>query len=290
MSLPRTTLEQWAVLAAVIDEGGFAQAAKRLNKSQSAVSYALSHLQESLGVELLIIEGRKAALTAHGRVLLARARSVLRDGEALERLAKSMQQGWEAKLELVVDVAFPRPRLLSIIAELQSSCPDTEVSWSEVVLSGAEDAITGASADLIVTSRVPPGFLGEKLLAVEFVAVAHPAHPLFALQRELDANDLLSHVQAVVRDSGKTPRDEGWLGAPRRFTVSSMEAALASVLAALSFAWLPQHMIAAPIESGALKALPLSVGGTRTVSLFLVLAHPEAQGPALKSAVASFKR
>ena len=71
---PRTTLEQWAILAAVVDHGGFAQAATARHKSQSAVSYAIARLQESLDIALLVVEGRKAVLTGHGRILLQRAR------------------------------------------------------------------------------------------------------------------------------------------------------------------------------------------------------------------------
>jgi len=33
MALAKTSLEQWAVLAAVVDQGGFAQAAAALNRS-----------------------------------------------------------------------------------------------------------------------------------------------------------------------------------------------------------------------------------------------------------------
>ena len=67
------------------------------------------------------------------------------------------QQGWEAELTLVVDAAFPRSRLLGIVAELQHSCPSTQIQLEEVVLSGAEDAIVARVADLVITSRVPPG-------------------------------------------------------------------------------------------------------------------------------------
>jgi DNA-binding transcriptional LysR family regulator len=77
--LARTSLEQWAVLASVIDDGGFGQAAQALHKSQSAVSYAVARLQEALGLELLTIDGRKAVLTPHGKALLKRARPLLRD-------------------------------------------------------------------------------------------------------------------------------------------------------------------------------------------------------------------
>jgi DNA-binding transcriptional LysR family regulator len=287
----RTTLDQWAVLAAVIDEGGFRHAASKLHRSQSAVSYAVSQLQESLGVALLQIEGRKAVLTAVGATLLQRARTLLDDAKTLEQLASSVARGWEAELQLVVDAAFPRPRLLEIISELQKSCPDTRIQWSDVVLSGAEEAITAGQADLVVSSRVPSGYLGDRLLEVEFIAVARPDHALFRYERPLNEEDLKGFVQAVVRDSGTDqPRDEGWLGAPRRFTVSSMEASLATLLAGLGFAWLPAHLLEQHLRSGALRRLPLSSGASRHVSLYLVLTHPQTIGPAVRAAIDAFKR
>src|SRR5580658_6401866 len=114
MTLARTTLEQWAVLAAVVDRGGFAQAAQALHRSQSAISYAVARLQESLTVPLLSLQGRRAVLTAHGETLLRRARPLLQELTTLEEAALSLERGWEAQLRLVVDVCFPRDRLLRI--------------------------------------------------------------------------------------------------------------------------------------------------------------------------------
>jgi len=291
MPIAKTTLEQWAVLAAVVAEGGFAQAALALNRSQSAVSYAVARLQESLGLPLLVVEGRKSVLTPHGHTLLMRARTLLKDLDTLELLAGSLKQGWEPELKLVVDAAFPRSRLLGIIAELQQSCPSTQIQLADVVLSGAEDAITGATADVVVTSRVPPGFLGDRLLDVNFIAVARPDHALFDLGREITTDDLVRHVQAVIRDSGAVhPRDEGWLGAERRFTVSSMEASLATILAGLAYAWLPEHLLAERLRDGTLRRLPLAVGSTRNVSLHIVIVRPGLLGPAARAAVDSFHR
>jgi DNA-binding transcriptional LysR family regulator len=291
VTLPRTTLEQWAVLAAVVDAGGFAQAAAGLNRSQSAVSYSVARLQEALGLALLAVEGRKSVLTAEGESLLARARALIKDLEALESLARSLKKGWESELTLVVDAAFPRSRLLGIIAELQTTCPGTQIQLSDVVLSGAEQAIIEGVGDLVVTSRVPAGHLGDWILDVDFVAVARPDHALFQLGRALTIDDLVRHVQAVVRDSGTShPRDEGWLGAQRRFTVSSMDASLATIVAGLAYAWLPEHMLGELLQNGALRRLPMVSGASRKVSLHIVPVHPEALGPAARAATAAFRR
>ncbi len=92
-------------------------------------------------------------------------------------------------------------------------------------------------------------------------------------------------------DSGQEhARDEGWLGAERRFTVTSMEASLAMVSAGLAFGWLPEHLILPAITAGRARALPLAAGAMRNVSLYVVLVRPELAGPAAREAVQSFTR
>ena len=73
------------MLHAVVEHGGFAQAAEALHKSQSTISYAVNKLQQQLDVQILEIKGRKAVLTDAGQVLLRRSESLLKDSEALEK-------------------------------------------------------------------------------------------------------------------------------------------------------------------------------------------------------------
>jgi DNA-binding transcriptional LysR family regulator len=288
-NLPRTTVEQWGLLAAVVERGGFAQAATALNRSQSAVSYSIARLQESLGVPLLELRGRKAELNEHGTVLLARARRIVEDLRALELLALSLQQGWESELRLVVDAAYPRAQLLRILEALQRSCAHTRLQLEDAVLSGAEQALLEGRADIAVAPAVPGGMLGEWLMDVSFIAVAHREHPLLRAGRVLSADDLARHTQSVVRDSGTLrPRDAGWLGSPQRWTVSSLEASFAAVEAGLAYAWLPAHLAQPAIDAGTLAALPLSAGATRRLPLYLILARPQAAGPAAQRAADLF--
>jgi DNA-binding transcriptional LysR family regulator len=287
----RTSVDQWRVLAAVVDEGGFAQAAARLHRSQSAVSYSLAQLQEALGVRLLEIKGRRAELTPMGSQLLRRSRSIVDQFARLEALARAIDAGWESELRLVVDAAFPQSRLLGILGLLRAGCPHTTVSLSDAVLSGAEDAITEGTADVVVTTRVPGGFLGDWLMDVTMVAVAAPSHPLHQLQRPLTLDDLALHPQMVVRDSGRLrPRDEGWLGAQQRWTVASLEGSHSAVVAGLSYAWLPSHLVEADLAAGRLKPLPLVVGAMRRMPLYVVLVKGETAGPAARQALELFQR
>lgn len=290
MRTAKTSLEHWAVLATVVDEGGFQAAARKLHRSQSAVSYAIGRLQQQLGLALLEQQGRRAVLTDEGRHLLQRARNVLADLLVVEELAASLKLDWEPELRLVVDASFPRDLLLRIVSRLQARCPNTQMQLSDAVLSGAEESITERSADVVVTTRLPPGVLGEPLLEVEFIAVALPTHALLAQPQPLTASVLSRYTQAVVRDSGRAqPRDEGWLGARQRCTVSSVEASLALVRAGLAYAWLPAHLVREPLRTGALAELPLAFGGRRNLALSLVLVRPELAGPAARASLECFR-
>lgn len=283
--LPKTSPDQWVALAAVVDHGGYGGAAEALHRSASALNYQVQRLQEQLGVRLLEVQGRRAVLTPHGEVLLKRARGLLAELDSLEALAGSLQAGFEPVLRVVVDAAFPRGPLLAALTELQAACPQTRLELTDAVLSGAEDAIVGSAADLVVTSRVPRGFLGDWLLETTFVAVAAPAHPLQQLARPATRHDLSLHTQVVLRDSGtRAPRDEGFLGADVRWTVGSLEASRAAVVAGLAYAWLPEHVVADDLAAGRLRPLAIEAGATRRVPLYLVLVHAANAGPAARIA------
>ncbi|MFW5452528.1 LysR family transcriptional regulator [Thioalkalivibrio sulfidiphilus] len=284
MKTPRVTLEQWRVFQAVVDYGGFSQAARQLHRSQSSVSYAVAKLQEQVGIPLLRIEGRKAVLTEAGEVLLRRSRTLLKDAGSLEELARSISEGWESEVRLVVDAAFPPELLMEALRRFMPLSRDTRVQLQEVVLSGAEELLLAGNADLVIGTSVPASHLGDLLMEIEFIAVAHPAHPLHQLDRTLTSQDLRDHMQLVIRDSGSRRRtDFGWLDAEHRWTVTSLDTAVTAVTAGLGFGWLPRHRISQALEQGRLKALPLNAGLTYTAPLYLVFRDQDNAGPATRA-------
>src|ERR1700709_851439 len=66
---------------AIVEHGGFQQAAAHLNLSQTAVSHRIRKLEDSLGVSLLARTTRDVTLTDAGRALLPRVRGAIRELE-----------------------------------------------------------------------------------------------------------------------------------------------------------------------------------------------------------------
>ncbi len=282
MRFPRTTLEQWRVLQTVVDTGGFAQAADTLHRSQSSVSYTVAKLQEQLGVALLELEGRKARLTTTGEMLLRRSRQLLIEAAELEQVANTLDQGWEPEVTLVVDAIFDTVVLIDVLKEFAPLNRGCRVQLKEVVLSGADDALLAGDADLVIGHRVPQGYMGDPIAEIEFIAVAHPDHPLHRLDRELSMHDLTNEMQVVVRDSGIQHRDSGWLGALHRWTVTSIETSVTTISNGLGFGWLPCHRIQEKLTQGTLKPLRLRQGQRRIEVLSMIYGKPENVGPATR--------
>ncbi len=290
MNTPRVTLEQWRAFHAVIDCGGYAQAAEALGRSQSSISYTVAKLQEQLGARLLEIRGRKAELTELGKVVLHRSRELLQEAVKVEELAEALEQGWEPEIRVVMDEAFPTALLMQALKEFAPLSRGSRVQLRQVVLTGAAEALLGG-ADLVVGYQIPQGYLGEELLEVEFLAVAQRDHPLHALGRPLTLDDLARELQVVIRDSGGGQQKEaGWVGRGHRWTVSSIETAVTSVVSGLGFAWLPRHAVAAHLESGELKALPLRGGQGYRAHLYLVFGQQDNPGPATRELAEILRR
>lgn len=279
---PQVTLEQWQALLAVVDAGGYAQAAEQLKKSQSAVSYAIQKIETALSVRIFELSGRKAVLTGAGQALYRRAQTLVEEAALTEQLAAQYAQGWEADVKVAVDTIVPDELILHCLAQFAAEAPQIRVELRETVLSGTEEAIRSKAVDLAIGSLVPVGYLGTPLMRTRFVAVAHPNHPLHQLGRPLTQRDLRKHRQLVVRDSGSRNINAGWLGADQRWTLSHLHTSIHAACLGLGYAWYPEPKIRQQLEQGRLKQLPLEEGWERFVQLNLTYSHGEFAGPAAR--------
>jgi DNA-binding transcriptional LysR family regulator len=280
MPAPRITLDQWSALVAVVDAGSYAKAAAALHKSQSSVTYAVQQIESQLDVQAFRITGRKASLTPTGQLLYRRARYLLAEATALEQASKRLSAGWEAEVRLAIEVIFPTWLLLACLDRLGQESPHTRIELIESVLGHRTGALTLGHADLAIFGGVPSGYLGEPLMRLRFVLVAHPDHPLHKLGRKLTLRDLRLHRHLIVRESSPERAAAPSMEATQGWTVSHLATSIEAARAGYGFAWLPEERIRRELEAGALKELPLREGGERFAELYLIFADREHAGPA----------
>lgn len=267
----RTTLDEWEILQTVVQLGGFAPAAKQLNRSQSTISYSIARLQDHLGIKLFEIKGRRAHLTELGRILLADVEPHLAGFQQLEQRVRSLASGGESEVRLSVDSIFPNSRLFAVLAEFARLFPHVQLTLRQHTFLSADSEFSAHNAQLCITGLVSREFFSKPIQIVRMVAVARRDHPLHAIKRKLNRPDLLGHILVAIEGvASGTIKGQPHVPAQRVLHVSSIEAAVDAVRSGLCFGWLPVHRIGADVESNQLAPLRLAAGGTREVRLNLV--------------------
>lgn len=278
----QVTLDQWQALLAIVDQGGYAQAAEHLNKSQSAVSYTISKLEETLGFSIFQIEGRRAQLSPAGNALLHHARQIIEHAKRIEDFANTIAKGQEPDIKLTVDNIFPAEIMLNATERFSKQQPETRITLIENALSGTVEALLKREADIVIGNRVPPGFFGESLMSLTFIPAAHPQHPIHFIDAPITLEKLSAFRQLVVRDPGSRNENSGWLGADQRWSFSNMNLSIAYACNGLGFAWYPEFKITQQIQSGLLQPIQIEPISTRNVQLYLTLSDGDYSRPGVK--------
>jgi DNA-binding transcriptional LysR family regulator len=275
----KTTLDQWEALRAVVQWGGFAQAATHLNRSQSTISYAVARLQEQVGVRVFEMGGRKARLTESGRALLADVEPLLSGFSALEERAHALASGGESQICLAVDSIYPNERLFSALARFTKLYPHVHLKLLQATFISSSDAFATHGAHLCITGVMPREYFSRPILDIRLLAVAHADHPLHQRGYGLTRVDLIRHLAVIIEGmEGPSPRRQPQVSSQLYCPVNTIEAAIDAVRSGLCFGWLPIYRIQPYLSSGELVPLRLSLGGERVSRMSLVHANIDSSG------------
>lgn len=92
--------------------GSFSAAARRMRKSQSTISTAISNLETDLGLTLFDRSTRQPTLTAQGEQVLGYVKAILAASSRLDELASSLSGNTEPRLTFVLsDTLHPDVRM-----------------------------------------------------------------------------------------------------------------------------------------------------------------------------------
>lgn len=258
------TLDALRTLDAIDRRRSFAAAAEELHRVPSAVSYTISKLEEDLGVLLFNRSGRKAELTATGRLVLDHGRHILKATNELTALARQAADGWETELRICIDSLLTCDAIYQLIEDFQKIQPRTEIRLSEEVLGGSWDALNDDRCDLVVGAEGSPpnqGFGLHLLGQVVFEFAVAAGHPLAQLPLPLAASAIQDYPTVIVADSSRNlpVRSSGLLDGRSRIIVPTIEKKIEAQCRGVGVGYLPRHRITRQVNEGSLQPLTLNV-------------------------------
>ena len=95
-------LQSMRVFQYVVDEGGFAAAARKLDLAPAAVTRLVSDLEQHLGVRLLQRTTRRLSLTPAGEAYLSRLRAILSDIDEANTMAQAQSREMSGTVRVLV--------------------------------------------------------------------------------------------------------------------------------------------------------------------------------------------
>ncbi|KQY88226.1 LysR family transcriptional regulator [Pelomonas sp. Root1444] len=288
--LDALTLGQIRTFVAIADAGGFRAGAARLRRAQSAVSHAVSSLEEELGVQLFDRSKRRPELTLHGRALLEDARAVLLKVDGMRARAHGLGAGLELQLPVVVDTLFPLPLACQALRAMNEAFPSVQADVTVAPLGEPISALQQGRCVLAIT--VGEEFRDRRIVLhalapVTVVPVVAAASPLAQRIREgwqPGPHELADDLQIVLADPSPLTkgRDIGVLS-PRTWRVHSQSVKHALIAAGVGWGRLPAWQVEADIQGGRLVRIPVQAfgpGGQAQLQAFLAHRVDQRLGPA----------
>lgn len=149
----REDLADLALFLAVVDEGGFTRAAKKLGLSQSALSHSMRRLEGRLGLRLLTRTTRSVAPTEAGERLIETLRPALEGIDSRLASLTAFREQPAGSIRITTSAHAARTVLWPVVDRLTAGYPDIQIELN--VESGFTD---------IVAERFDAGVrLGESL-------------------------------------------------------------------------------------------------------------------------------
>jgi DNA-binding transcriptional LysR family regulator len=250
-------IDTWRLLAAIVDLGSFAAAARRAGRSPQAVTRAIAGLERQVGVRLLHRTTRAVSLTDEGVRYLARCRRVLADVDELDAALAGVRDRPRGTLAVTAPVLFGELHVVPLVVDYLRRHRDVDV---RLVLRDRIVSLADEGLDVAVRIGAMPdsALRARRVGAVRLVTCASPRY-LAARGIPRAPRDLAAHDAIVF--SGTTAAPDRWRYGTQsvplraRLAVDTSRAAIEAALAGLGVVRLLSYQVGALLARGRLRLL-----------------------------------
>jgi LysR family transcriptional regulator for metE and metH len=257
-----------AILVEVERHGSLTAAADVLHLTQSALSHSMKKLEQQLGIDVWLREGRSLRLTQAGQYVHAVALRVLPQLALAEERLRQFAQGERGTLRIGMECHPCYQWLLKVVSPYLAAWPLVDVDVKQKFQFGGIKALFGYEIDLLVTPDplLKPGVTFTPVFDYEQVLVVHKDHRLAGLD-EVAPADLLEETlitypvplerldiyQQFLLPAGCTPR--------RHKTIETTDIMLQMVASGRGVTALPKWLVTDYAPQLQLKTLRLGPSG-----------------------------
>jgi DNA-binding transcriptional LysR family regulator len=256
------------IFRSVVEEGGITRAAEKLNRVQSNITTRVRQLEDDLGAELFIREGKKLHLSPTGKLLLDYADRLLDLAqEARDAIHDGAPRGpfRLGAMESTAAIRLPGP-----LSEFHRRYPDVQLDLHTDTIPQMSAAVLSGELDAALVAEPISDVRFEKLPVYdeELVLVAEVGHPPIRTPRDVRSRTVLAfehgcayrlRMQQWFARAGELPE--------RIVEMTSWHAILACTAARMGISVLPRMVLSSYPQQKFLSvhALPAELNHAPTV-------------------------
>ncbi len=257
MRLP--DLEAWAIFASVVDHGSFSGAADAIGVSKATVSKAIARLEADLGQSLFHRTSRRITLSEAARPLAEHAQNILAEGRHAEEAARDAASAPTGRVRLAAPMSFGLAHVAPLVADFLALHSGIEIDLNlsdarvDIVADGYDVALRIADLpDSSLRARRLCGIATHIIAAPAYLATyGTPTHP-----SQLTDHRLLTYSNIIGPwRFNNGDGEEVSIRPVGPLTTNSGESMVPTLLAGLGITRLPQFIVAAHLQSGALVGI-----------------------------------
>lgn len=253
-------LNLMAIFARVVEAGSFAEAARRMGTSRSAVSKAVAKLEKSLGAHLLNRTTRYLSLTEIGASVAEHCARMLEEASEAEKLVGSLSSEVRGTLRVSASVAFGTLHVAPALARFLPLHPELKIDLS-ITDRWVNLAEEGVDLAIHVTGDPQPNLVARPLAPVRRKLCATPdyfrRHGIPQSPADLVRHNCLDYTRSGEPGRWRFTGPQGEIVVPVNGTlhVDDDEALSQAVLGGLGVGLLPTFIIGRELQNGNLQAV-----------------------------------
>lgn len=254
-------LQAMQVFVTVVDTGGFASAARKLDLSPPVVTRAVAELEARLGLRLLTRTTRFVRVTDAGARYAEDCRRILGDIEEAEAAATGTHSEPRGTLHVTAPVLFGRLYVTPVVTEYLRQWPqvDAQCVFVDRVINLVEEGVDVA----IRIGRLPDSSLQAiQVGKVRRMLVAAPAylaeHGIPVHPGQLHHHQLVASTAGMASPTEWRFKGDGPVALERirpRLQISTNDAAIAAVVRGAGIARVLSYQVAPQLQDGSLQGV-----------------------------------
>jgi len=252
-------LAEIGVFVRVVEERGFAPAARALGLTTSAVSKGIGRLETALGTRLLHRTTRRVSLTEAGATFHQRALRILAELDAAEEAVSRLQGEARGTLRVSAPMSFGERHVAPLLPDFlaRHSQVRVEMSLSDRVVDLVEEGFDlairiGRLADSsLIARRLAPSRRVVCGAPDYFARRGVPSHPRDLAQHECLLYTYQAEPEWPLRDGKKEIK----VAVTGRLRANNGDVIRVAALAGSGLAFLPTFLVGDDLRAGRLRAV-----------------------------------